>query len=199
MSVLIQTSSGIGNASQLLYHAWWSYLIWIIAAGALGFATAGIFSGWLRLSRSIFLIPYAVLVVLFGYAYWQWSGISVAELVRHNWVWGVIGAVLIGVFVVRNVLSQPASPHKSGLQLIFELLWSGIVYGGMDALLLSVLPVLAAWQAFSTLGWTSSWFGAIVVGVIALLLSLFVTASYHLGFREYRRPGKSPVQQSATA
>jgi hypothetical protein len=59
----------------------------------------------------------------------------------------------------------------------------------MDALLLSVLPVLATWQAFSTLGWTDSWPGKILVGGIAFLLSLLVTASYHLGFTEYRRAG----------
>jgi hypothetical protein len=59
----------------------------------------------------------------------------------------------------------------------------------MDALLLSVVPMLAAWQAFSLLGWTASWPGKLLVGVIALLLSLFVTVCYHLGFSEYRRRG----------
>ena len=61
----------------------------------------------------------------------------------------------------------------------------------MDAVLLSVLPVLASWQAFSTLGWTAGWPGMILVGVIAFLLSLFVTVSYQLGFPEYRQPGGS--------
>ena len=72
---------------------------------------------------------------------------------------------------------------------MFDLLWSGIVYGGVDALLLSVLPVLAVWQAFSVLGWTVNWPGKILVGAIALLLSLGVTVSYHLGFPEYQQPG----------
>lgn len=185
----IHTSSAIGNTSQVVHHVWWSYLMWIPAAAVLGFAIAGIFSGWLRLPRSVFLIPYVVLAGLFLYAYWKWSGVSVAELLRHNWIWGVIGAVLVGLFVIRNILSQPVSPHTTGLPLVFDLLWSGIVYGGMDALLLSVLPVLATWQAFSALGWTAGWPGKFLVGVMALLLSLFVTASYHLGFPEYRQPG----------
>ena len=59
----------------------------------------------------------------------------------------------------------------------------------MDALLLSVLPVLATWQAASLLGWTSSWPGKIGVGAIAFIASLFVTACYHLGFPEYRVQG----------
>jgi hypothetical protein len=189
MSVFELTPSAIGNTSQVVDHVWWSYLIWIPAAALLGFAIAKIFSSRLRLPRNIFLIPYVLLSGLFVYAYWRWSGVPLAELLRHNWIWGVLGAVLVGAFVIRNILSQPISAHTTGLPLVFDFLWSGIVYGGMDALLLSVLPVLAAWQAFSTMGWAAGWPGKILVGVIALLLSLFVSVSYHLGFQEYRKPG----------
>lgn len=59
----------------------------------------------------------------------------------------------------------------------------------IDALLLSVLPVLATWQGFSALGWTTSLPGKILVGVIAILASLLVTIVYHLGYPEYRVAG----------
>ena len=59
----------------------------------------------------------------------------------------------------------------------------------IDALLLSVLPVLATWQAFSVLGWTNHWPGKIAVGAIAFIASLFVTVCYHLGYPEYRAQG----------
>ena len=183
------SSAAVENVSQLVQRAWWSHLLWILAAGVLGFAISSIFSSWLRLPRSIFLIPYVILAGLFVYAYGQWSGVSVSELIRHNWIWGFVGAVLVGLFLIRNVISQPASPHPTGLPLALDLLWSGVIYGGMDALLLSVLPVLATWQAFLSLGWTASLPGEIAVAVIAFLLSLFVTISYHLGFPEYRQPG----------
>jgi hypothetical protein len=71
----------------------------------------------------------------------------------------------------------------------FDLLWSGLVYGLTDALLLSVFPVLATWQAFTLLDWTGTWPGKIMVGVIAALTSLFVTIAYHLGYPEYRGKG----------
>ena len=189
MSAFVHSALAIGNAPQVVHHAWWSYLLWIPSAALLGFAIASIFAGSLRLPRRIFLIPYVGLAGLFIYAYLMWSGVSIAELLRQNWILGIIGAVLVGLFLIRNILSQPVSPHATGLPLVVDLLWSGVVYGGMDALLLSVLPVLATWQAFSTLGWTAGWQGKIVAGVLALLLSLFVTASYHLGFPEYRKPG----------
>ncbi len=189
MSTLFQSLSVLGTHSQGAERVWWSYLLWIPAAAFLGYGTAAIFSSWLHLPRSLFLVPYVILAGLFLYAYQRWSGLSIGTLVRQNWIWALIGTILLGLFLARNVLSQPASPHGIGPGLFFDLLWSGIVYGGIDALFLSVLPVLATRQAFTALGWTESIPGKILVAVIALLLSLFVTISYHWGFAEYRGPG----------
>jgi hypothetical protein len=159
---------------------------WIAAAAVLGFAITVIFAGWLRLPRSLFLVVYLVLVAPFLYAFTRWSSLSVVKLIQHNWVWGLIGAALISAFLVRNILSQPASPRSQGLSLVLDIAWLGIVYGALDALFLSVLPVLATWQAFSALGWTTTLPGKIAVGVIALFASLLVTLAYHLGYPEYR-------------
>lgn len=189
MTALVHTSFVPGTAAPLVQRAWWAYLLWIPAAAVLGFAVAWIFTSVLRLPRNLFLVPYVFTGGLTVYAFFRWSGLSLGELVRHNWVWGLVGAVVFGAFVVRNVFSQPASPTSTGLRLVLDLLWSGVVYGGMDALLLSVLPVLATWAGFSALGWTGSWPGKIAVGVIAFLASLFVTVCYHLGFPEYRVAG----------
>ena len=168
---------------------WYVYLGWIVAAGVLGFAISGIFAGLLRLPRNIYLIPYFGLAGLFLYTYARWSGLSLGSLIRHNWYWGLIGAILLGLFTVKNILSQPSSPRSEGFTLVFDLLWSGVMYGLVDALLLSVLPVLATWQAFTLLNWTGNWPGKILVGVIAVIASLLVTAAYHLGYPEYRGGG----------
>jgi hypothetical protein len=64
-----------------------------------------------------------------------------------------------------------------------------VIYGLMDALLLSVLPVLATWQAFTVLEWTLTWPGKILVGALAILASLLVTIAYHLGYPEYHGKG----------
>ena len=189
MNTVIPSAFAPGSAEPLVQRAWWAYLLWIPAAALLGFAIAQIFAGLLHLPRSIYLIPYVVLVSLVLYVFLRWSGLSLIELFRHNWVWGVVGAVLFGAFVVRNVFSQPASPRAEGFPLAFDLLWSGVVYGLIDALLLSVLPVLATWQAFSALGWTANWPGKIAVGAIAFVASLLVTVCYHLGYPEYRVQG----------
>ena len=165
---------------------WYLYLVWIAVAALLGFAISAIFAGTLHLPRNLYLIPYVGLAGLFIYSYIRWSGLSIPELLLHNWYWGVIGAVLIGVFVIRNVLSQPASPQPEGLTLAFDILWSGVIYGSIDALLLSVIPVHATWAAFSSSGLTDTWPGKILVGVLAIVASLMVTSAYHLGYPEYR-------------
>jgi hypothetical protein len=169
--------------------AWYAYLGWIVAAGLMGFAISFVFAGILRLPRSLYLIPHVGLSGLFLYAFIRWSGIPFADLVRHHWVWGLVGGVLLALFTIKNVLSQPVSPTTKGFALVFDIFWLGVIYGLMDALLLSVLPVLATWQAFTVLEWTLTWPGKILVGALAILASLLVTIAYHLGYPEYHGKG----------
>ncbi|MGB8984522.1 MAG: hypothetical protein WCC12_21830, partial [Anaerolineales bacterium] len=104
--------------------AWYLYIGWIATAALLGFLIAVIFAGVLRLPRNIYLIPYVVIAGLFIYAYVRWSGLAVGDLVRHHWVWGLVGGLLLAAFTVNNVLSQPVSPRSEGISLAFDLLWS---------------------------------------------------------------------------
>lgn len=165
---------------------WWQHLLWILAAIVIGFAVAAIFAGQLKLSRRWFLVPHLLLSGGLVVAYFWWSGIDKVALFRHHWVWGIIGAVAAGTFLVANVLSQPVSFRSSGAALLFDLFWLGLVYGLLDAMFLSVLPIVATWQAFTELGLTTNWPGRIGVGALAFLLSLVVTAAYHLGFPEFQ-------------
>jgi hypothetical protein len=162
---------------------------WVFAAALLGFSIAALFAGVFRLSRSIYLVMYLGLASPFLYGFARWSNLSISNLLRHNWIWGLAAAVVVGAFIIRNVFSQPASPHSQGLSLVFDIAWSGIVYGLLDALFLSVLPVLATYQAFSAIGWTQTLLGKVFVGVVALIASLLVTISYHFGYPEYRVGG----------
>jgi hypothetical protein len=178
---------------------WYIYLGWIVAAGLLGFATSFVFASLLHLPRRIFLVPYVLLSGLFLYSFIRWSGIPFRDLIRHNWVWGLVGAALLAVFLVRNILSQPVSQRTKGGMLAFDILWLGVIYGLTDALLLSVFPVAATWQAFTLLDWTITWPGKILAGLIAILASLLVTAAYHLGYPEYKGRGlMGPVIGNAT-
>jgi hypothetical protein len=171
------------------HHPAWAYALWIFGTAAFGFFVSAVFAGMLLWPRAWFLVPYLVGGAALVYAYIRWSHVDVVAGIRQHWAWGLLGAAVAGVFVVNNVLPQPASPAHTGLALAAALLWFGVAYGTMDALLLSILPMLAAWQALSSLGWTSTWPGRLACGVIAFGASLLVATVYHLGFPEYRGAG----------
>ena len=101
---------------------WYVYLGWVFGAALLGFVLSTIFAGALHLPRNLYLIPYIGISGLFVYVHIRWSGISVNEIIRHNWIWGLVGAVLLTLFTVKNVLSQPVSPMLEGFPLVFDLL-----------------------------------------------------------------------------
>jgi hypothetical protein len=165
---------------------WWQELVWVGIAAAMTFAVTAIFSGALELSRGWFVLMYAAVVVPVLIGYVLWSGIDLRALLIHNWRWGVAGAIVVSAFLVMSVQRQDASARPEGLRLIWDLVWLGVVYGLIDALILSVLPVLATWRAFSARGWTESLAGKIGVGALAVAASLIVATVYHVGYTEYR-------------
>jgi hypothetical protein len=165
---------------------WWMHLAWVVGVAIVGFAVPAVFVGALHVSRAVFVLPYVAATAALLYLYVRWDGVDVSARVRHNWIWGVIGAIVAGAFVVSNVFNQPASAAPGNIELVGAILWLGVVYGATDALLLSVLPLFVAWQALAGLGWTHRWYGRVVSGTLALCASLIVAASYHLGFPEYR-------------
>ena len=118
--------------------------------------------------------------------YIRWSRFDLGSFLRHNWYWGLLGAVFVGLFMVRNILEQPASPHKQGIWLVFDLVWLGVLYGAVDGILLSVFPIVTTRAAFGTLGWTAQWYGKIGVALLGLVASFITIIIYHLGYPECR-------------
>jgi hypothetical protein len=186
MSTLQNTLSQGSLSYRQAQATWWGHLLWVLAAAVFSWAITAIFAGMLQLARPLFLAPYVVLTALFLMSYLRWGGFDLRSHLVQNWNWGLVGALLVGGFVVFSVLQQPRTPMPQGADLLFNLLWLGLVYGLVDGLLLSVLPVVATWQACKLLGWTKSWPGRITAGVLALLASLMVTAAYHLGYPEFQ-------------
>jgi hypothetical protein len=112
--------------------------------------------------------------------------IYLPALLTENWIWGLIAGLIVGAFLVFNVRSQPATREFKGIEFAFNIIWLGLVYGFIDGLFLNVMPVLAVWIGFSQASIGGSWLGTLGVGVLALLASLLVTLTYHLGYSEFR-------------
>ena len=161
---------------------------WLARAAMVGFLSSAFFAGWLRLPRNAFLLPYGIVAAVFLFAYFRASGVDLAAHFRQRPALGALGAAVAGAMVIANVLSQPASTGPEGWELILAILWVGVAYGILDALLLSVMPVVATWLACARVGLTAKPGGLLLAAGLALAASLVVTAAYHLGYPEFRGP-----------
>lgn len=158
------------------------------AATILGFAVPAIFSARLGLPRDWFVAVYWLAVGFLLLGYTRGSGLDIARFLSRRWLWGVAGAVIVGAILVLGVRRMDPSPAAEGVALAWDLLWLGIVYGAVDALLLTVLPVASVLRAFATGGWAEHWPGRLASWLAAGAASLGVTAAYHLGHVEFRGP-----------
>lgn len=162
---------------------------WLAAAAGLGFALPAVFSGLLGLERDLYLLAYLPTAGAFCAAYL--AGAAPAAWVDHRsrWTPTLIAGIGAGALLVLSVLRQPAGGRAGGVELVLDLAWSGVAYGVVDALLLTVLPVAAVFGALKSRAEASrstSRAAAPVVGAVALAASLGVTAAYHLGYEEFR-------------
>lgn len=153
-------------------------LAWALAAGSLGLVSAALFTSWLRLPRPMFVIAHAIATAGLTAAYVRATRTPPAALLVR-WPAGLLAGLMAGAVLLRGVLAQPASAGTSVTGL--AIVWLGIVYGAVDALLLNILPVHPLLStADASPGWARR--------AAALGVSLVVTAAYHLGFDEFRGP-----------
>lgn len=166
-------------------------LAWFAAIAALAFAIPYVGTSLLDLDHDVYLVLYvgSILGVLTAYA--RATELDVKELLSRRLAVSVGLGVLISVFLVFNVLSEDSTPRPDGLYFVFELAWRGLVYGAVDSLLLSALPCLVAYRMFrEDLAGAKRKAGYVLT---SLVLIVFITAVYHLGYEQYRDDGvKAP-------
>jgi len=177
---------GDSQATERAQTPWNGEVAWVGAAAVAGFATTALAAGWLELSRSWLVLVHAIVVGMLTFGYVRWSGIDLARVLREHWRWGVLAGVVAGALLVLAVRREDGGPRPDGAWLVWDVLWLGIVYGVLDALLLNVLPVIATFRAGARLGWTASWTGKAGVAALAIVASLLVTTAYHLGYPEFQ-------------
>jgi hypothetical protein len=161
--------------------------IWVALAALVGFASSAIFSAWLHWSRNMFVVGYATLTGLFLTAYVVIRQVGPTIQLRRHWRAGLVGGVLVGSILAYGVVSQPISPRAHTIELAGALVWLGVVYGTLDALLLTAVPVLSVYGSRPS-DLLRRGTSRMRLGGLALLASMVVTGAYHLGFAEFRGP-----------
>ncbi len=158
---------------------------WIGIAAAAGFAVSSVGAGVLQWPRDRFVAGWALVAALLSAVFGRAIGVRWRTQLRRRWTAGLAMGLLTGGLLALTVLRQPSSAHRGGAALALDLVWLAVIYGAADALVLSVIPVLAIYGSrpadeLAQPGRRLRWAGA------ALLASLAVTAAYHLGFAEFR-------------
>jgi hypothetical protein len=179
--------SGLAPRRAAHPESWATQLRWFAAAAFVSFAVPFIGSSILGLQHDVYPAIYFIVVLAGFTAYAAATGLDVRGTLGRQWKLGIVLGIVFGVVLVRNVLSEDATPRPHGAYYVFELIWRGGIYGAVDALLLTVLPCLVVYRALG--GHLASWrrrgayFGA------SLALVMTITAVYHVGFSQYRHDG----------
>jgi hypothetical protein len=160
---------------------------WYIAGAALVFVVPFLFSSVLDLQHDLYLLIYFAVTGVFLGVYAKATHADAAGLFRRGWKLSLAVGALATVFVVFNVLRSDATPRPGGAYFGFEVFWRGLAYGAVDALVLTAFPVLVAHRLLGddVKGWVKR------AGFAALALALIwtITATYHLGYAQYREDG----------
>lgn len=169
------------TASETARDAW----RWTLVTAGVGLVSSLIFSSVLQLPRIVFVACWTLAASAFLAWYVAAHRIDMNVQVRRRWVPGLVGGVVLGAMLWAQVYAQPASIRASGMKLVGELLGLGVVYGVVDAMMLTVVPVLSLYgmrqaSELQTAGARYRW------AFVALLGSALVAAAYHAGFAEFR-------------
>jgi hypothetical protein len=82
---------------------------------------------------------------------------------------------------------EDSTPHPSGGYFVFEIVWRGLAYGVIDALLLTAFPVLVGYALLE--GRIDTFARRGLYATVTLALVLVITATYHLGYEQFREDG----------
>ena len=161
------------------------HLIWFAGISAVSFLLPFLLTSVWRLQHDLYYLIYFVITACMLAAYVRSSGFDLAERFGSRRRSSLLVGLIAAAFVVWSVLARiEATPRPAGLYFLFEIFWRGAIYGVVDALLLSAFPGLVA------LGLMQSDISGLLrrttYGVLTLLLVVFITVAYHVGYEELR-------------
>jgi uncharacterized membrane protein YfcA len=97
-----------------------------------------------------------------------------------------LGLLAAAVSVAVVLGTEDATARPDGIELAGAILWRGVFYGAIDGLLLTAFPILVVFAALSGSRLRRRRAGFASVAAIALAASMLVTATYHLGYSDFR-------------
>jgi hypothetical protein len=158
--------------------------VWLAGGALLFLAIPFVGTDLLGLQPDLYYLGYFTVAVLWFVAFLATHRTQLRDLWRVNLKASLAVGALAGIAVAGIVFRSAATDHPDGWRWSFEIVWRGVVYGGVDALTLFVFPAAVAYLLMH--GDRSGAKRRIGYAGLALTLSLLVSASYHLGYPDYR-------------
>lgn len=161
------------------------HLVWFAGISVVSFLVPFLLTSVWRLQHDLYYLIYFVTTVSMLLTYVRSSGFDLLDRFRSRRRSSLVVGLIAAAFVVWSVLARiDATPRPPGLYYLFEIFWRGAVYGVVDALLLSAFPGLVA------LGLMRSNISGLLrratYGMLTLVLVVFITLTYHVGYEELR-------------
>jgi hypothetical protein len=160
---------------------------WLAVGVVVSFLVPFVLADQLEIQRDVYYGLYGLAAVGLFLGWARSTGRSLSELVARHWRLALLlGLIFAAVSVFIVLRSEDSTPHPDGAEFIGAIFWRGLVYGAVDGLLLSAFPILVVFAALANSRPRQTRMGTVGVGAIALVASLLITATYHLGYSDFR-------------
>lgn len=163
------------------------HLAWLAGGMAMSFLVPFLLADQLGLPRDLYYGIYIAAVAGLFVGWARDTGQPLREMCTRHWPWAAgLGLIFAGVSALIVVRTEDATAHPGGIEFVAAIGWRGILYGAADGVLLSAFPILVAFAALADSGVRRRRGGLLVVGTLAMAASLAITATYHLGYSDFR-------------
>jgi len=184
------TTHALGRSSSVdvrVWHGLSAHWAWLAGGFVLAFAVPFLFADLIEVNRDLFYGLYALAVVGL-FALWSRStGYDLVAAAKRHWLAALLlGLAAAGLLAAMVVRTDDATARPDGVALVGAVAWRGILYGVTDGLLLSVFPILVVFAALAGTRLNRRFAGKVVIGIVALIASLAMTAVYHSGYSDFR-------------
>jgi hypothetical protein len=162
----------------------WRSLEWFAAGAGLMFAVSFLTADLLEVHHDLYMLVYATIAVTFVAAFASHSRVNLAAVLGRRLGWSLVVGALSGIVLVAQVWRGSSTTHPAGWFFVFELLWRGVVYGAVDALILFVFPAVVAHLVMG--GDRRGERRKVGFAVVTIGLSMLIAATYHVGYGQFR-------------
>ena len=163
------------------------HLAWLAVGVTVSFAVPFVLADQLELPRDLYYGLYGAAVLALCAGWTLDTGQSLRELVSRRVILAVgLGLLAAAASVAIVLATEDVSSGPEGIELAGAVVWRGLFYGAVDGLLLTAFPIIVVFAFLSESRLRRRKGGFAAVAAIALAASLVFTATYHLGYSDFR-------------